>query len=330
MSGSKATAKKSKTYWLALYTWILMFIVNTMGFIDTQTNSSEGMGRSWPFSSGGILPTHWQQAAVIEFAHRAVVFVMMVMLISVAVLAWRKYGAWIEIKILIAITVLAVLAEAALGALAVLFVNPPPVTATHMGIALISFVAVLLMTSIIKRIDVTGGLAQPVALRSNVPDKSFPKWAGFTFGFLLFAIYFGAYVASTGSGGSFQGWPFPTETYAHAKSAFLIDVTHRSIALCVVLLLTLLVVKAYRIRKARPDLLKPCVTALILSGFQALSGALLIYTDLSLVAFLIHVSIVTFIFSTIGYVCMQTLPEPHRAVNRRETSVRGASTVLHA
>jgi heme a synthase len=324
MTNQTHTGRKSKVYWLSLATWILLFCVNTMGFVDTQTNSSLGMGRSWPFSEGGILPPHWQQSAVIEFTHRAIVFVFMVMLFTLAVLAWRRYGKWIEVKVLLGVAIVFVFFEAALGAMAVLFVNPPAVTATHMGIALVSFAGVLLVTGIIKQIDEAGGPEKLVPLRTKLPDPTFAKWSWFALAYVFIAIYFGAYVASSGAGGRMQGWPFPTETYAHAQSAFVIDVVHRLIALGLVLLLAWMTVKAYRMRADRPELFKATRTALILSGLQALSGALLIYTQLSLLAFLIHVSLVTFIFSLVCYVCLQTLPEPNRQAVRKQATVKPA------
>jgi heme a synthase len=315
MSRASSVAKKGKVYWLSVVTLVSLFCVNTLGFIDTRTNSSEGLGRSWPFSSTGILPAHWQQAAAIEFTHRAIVFVFMVSLVTLSVWAWRRYGAWIEVKVLISIAVLFMVVEATFGAMAVLFVNPPVVTAIHMGNALLSFGAVLTLSQIIGQIDLAGGPSQRMPLRGVLPDTSFTKWAWFTLPYLLFAIYFGSFVSSQGVGGSFQGWPFPTETYQQAGTAFIIDVVHRSLALGLIVLLVLLTVKSYRMRAKVPSLFKKCRTALILGCLQAVSGALLIYTELSLTAFLIHVSIATFLFGTLCSLCVQSLPEPHRQVH---------------
>ncbi len=330
-SPAKETAghRRSAVYWLAVVTLVLEFFVNTMGFIDTRTNSSEGMGRAWPFSSNGLLPAHWQQAAAIEFTHRAVVFVFMVLLVTVSVWAWRRYRAYVEVKVFISVAVLFVLAEAALGAMAVLFVNPPAVTATHMGIALVSFGAVLCLTQTIGQIDQSGGPEARPALRGELPDKAFARWAWFTLPYLLFAIYFGAYVASTGAGGRFQGWPLPTETYQHAGVAFIIDVTHRSLALGLLLFMVLLTVKSYRMRDAYPRLFRQCRTSLILVVLQAFSGWLLIYTELSLTAFLIHVTIVTFMFASMCSVCVRSLPEPKRRFGSEDPAGAKARRVAH-
>ncbi len=315
MSRASSVAKKGKVYWLSVATLFCCFWSTRWGLSIRDTNSSEGLGRSWPFSSTGILPAHWQQAAAIEFTHRALVFVFMVLLVTLSVWAWRRYGAWIEVKVLISIAVLFVLLQAALGAMAVLFVNPPAVTATHMGVSLLSFGAVLTLSQIIGQIDLAGGPAQMAPLRSPLSDTSFVKWAWFTLLYLLVSIYFGAYVSSTGAGGRFQGWPLPTETYQHAGTAFIIDVVHRSLALGLIVLFVLLTVKSYRMRAQVPRLFKQCRMALILACLQAVSGALLIYTELSLTAFLIHVSIATFMFGTLCSLCVQSLPEPHRQVH---------------
>ncbi len=329
MSRTSSVAKKGKVYWLSVVALILVFVVNMVGYVDTDTNSSEGLGRSWPFSSTGILPAHWQEAAAIEFTHRAIVFVFMVTLLTLSVWAWRRYGAWIEVKVLISIAVLFVLLQAALGAMAVLFVNPPAVTAFHMGVSLICFSAVLTLTQIIGQIDLAGGPSQMVPLRSALSDTSFAKWAWFTLLYLLVSIYFGAYVASTGAGRHFQGWPLPVETYQHAGIAFIIDVVHRSFALGLIVLFILLAVKSYRMRAQVPRLFKQCRMALLLACLQAVSGALLIYTHLSLTAFLIHVSIVTFMFGTVCSVCVRSLPEFQRHANSERVNRRKSRRVAH-
>lgn len=303
----------SKTFWLAAFTTFWMLCVNMFGFVDTFTGSSLSLGRTWPFTNQGLFPATWNVAKFIEYTHRVLVSGLLILLLLVSVIAWIKYRRWVEVKILSLVSIIFVFIEAILGAMAVLMATPPLVAATHMGVALIAFCAVTVLTSVIASVDrrnlrVTGEALRPVPV-----SKAYARWTWITLGYILFAIYFGSFVAATGDGGLFRGWPLPTESYAKVHGALTVDIAHRTVAVGLLVLLMSLTVIAKR-REKRQDLFRVGLLLLVLTVLQAISGAILIYTQLSTGAFLLHVGIVTCIFAVSAYMAFKVLPEFRRNV----------------
>lgn len=336
MKGYRRIAAKyrrsSRTYRLSVVTAIGIFVVNTLGFTDTITGSAMGCGRYWPLCNGQVFPSDWNTATLIEYTHRLSVLVGGGLLIWLAIAVWRVHGRVSYVRALVFLSLLGVVLEGLLGALSVVFVNPPAVMAAHMGIALLSFVAVVLLTVVIWQAE------HPVTAEVLPQDGSLPPrlrsfaqltWWSILYGYL--AIYVGAYVASTGYGGSFRGWPIPTESPATVGSAFWVDILHRSIALFYLLWMGYLVHASYRLRSTRSHYFVASCIAFVLICSQAGTGALLIATHLSDVAFLLHVTNVSLLFATqcyIGFVALQAraMGRPKR---RTRNQARPPSGILH-
>lgn len=316
---------------LAILSVVGMFIVNLAGFLDTETHSALGCGREWPLCNGSVIPAKWGLHTIIEFVHRGLVGVVTLLFLVVAIWAWWKYGRFVEVRILAVLAVGFIFLEALLGALGVLFADPPPLLASHFGIALIAFDGVVLLAVVIGQIQrqqqqlvATGQLpgsalygraAIPrVPLRPELPNLRIRFWVWFTVVYLYVAMYVGAFVAATGAGAMFRGWPFPTESYGQAGFYFLIDIAHRSFGLGLLILTLWLVVLAHAIRKQRRDLYWGAWTLVVLVCAQAVSGGYLIWSDLSTTAFLIHVSIISILFGTLGYLALQVSAEPRSRI----------------
>lgn len=309
-----------------------MFIVNAAGFIDTRTHSALGCGREWPLCNGSLIPAKWGLHTIIEFAHRGLVGVVTLLFIVISAWAWWKYGRWAEIRVAILLGAGFIVLESALGALGVLFPDPPALLASHFGIALIAFDAVTLLAIVIMQIRrkqyqwVGAGkldAAQfrrrrlPVlfALRGELPSRSLRRLIIFLVIYVYLAMYVGAFVSATDAGAYFRGWPFPTETYSQAHVYFLIDLLHRSVALGLVILVIWLLTATRRIRSQRSDLYKGAWALMVLVIAQAFSGGYLIWSHLSTTAFLVHVSIISLLFGTLGYLVLQVSPTPKSATD---------------
>jgi len=317
-----ASERYSKTYWLSVITLIAIFVVNLLGFTDTVTGSAMGCGRNWPLCNGEMIPSAWNMGTFIEFTHRISVLVGGLLLIVSAIATWRKHGQDRSVRLLVALSLFGVLLEGALGALAVLFVNPPVVMAGHMGIALISFASVFLVTVIVRQKERPRVL--PVVTKDVMAQRewrAFSRCVWWSIPYAYAAIYVGAYVASTGYGSSFQGWPLPIETYAQVGPAFFVDILHRLVAFGYLLFMVQLVWLAYRFRSTRPQLFGTSCVALALVCLQAVSGGLLIATHLSVYAFLFHVTNVSVLFAVQCYLGLQVLQESSVFAHRPQTLV---------
>lgn len=293
-----------------------LFIVNTMGFIDTVTGSAMGCGKEWPLCDGSFIPSVWDRATTIEYTHRLIAFLVILTLVTFAVLSWIHYRGWKEVRTLIGITVLAVLAEAGLGASSVLVDNPTWILAFHMGIAFTAFASCVLLTIVVGLIEKQRKKKKPGKLR-GVSLPGFCARAWITIIYVFLAIYYGAFVTHSGYGGLFRGWPIPSETYLEAGIGLWIDFGHRLVALGLFILVFSLFRRAYRMRWVRRDLFIGSLCALSLTVLQIFSGAYLILSNISVPAFLSHVSLASLLFVSVAYLAMQTLPEGQ--VNTRET-----------
>ncbi|RIV20172.1 heme A synthase [Alicyclobacillaceae bacterium I2511] len=319
--------KGSLLRFLAILSVVGMFIVNLAGFLDTETHSALGCGREWPLCDGSVIPAKWGLHTLIEFVHRGLVGVVTLLFLVVAVWAWWKYGRYIEVRIFAGLAVGFIFLEALLGALGVLFADPPPLLASHFGIALIAFDAVTLLAVVLGQIQrqqrslvgagkaalvSRGLLTKGLPLRPVLPNLRLRFWVWFTVVYLYVAMYVGAFVAASGAGAMFRGWPFPTESYSQAGVFFLIDIAHRSFGLGLLLLTLWLVWLAHPLRSTRQDLYRAAWALVILVCAQAVSGGYLIWSHLSTPAFLIHVSIISIMFGTLGYLALQVSPEPRQ------------------
>lgn len=297
---------------LAVLTLIGFFAVNTIGFVDTETGSAFGCGHQWPLCNGAVLPSHWGLKTIIEFSHRGLVGLATVLLLALLALVWWRYRQWVEARVLMILSLVFVVIEAGLGALGVKFSDPPFELAFHFGISLLAFNSILLLVLEIRYIDRAMRTApQSPTLRGETP-RAFRIWTVVAVIYTYVAMYLGAYVASSGDGHLFRGWPLPTESWHTAGTAMTVDWLHRMVALGLLLLAIWLCKLAGQTRGSRPDLFFGSLATLALVCIQALTGALLIATHIAMFAFLLHVTVVTFLFAAICYLMLQVLPEPRR------------------
>lgn len=90
-----------------------------MGAVVRATGSGAGCGPSWPTCQGEVLP-ELEGATAIEFAHRAVSGIALLLVLALAVLIWRRTSAGHPARTGAALSVIAIVGEAFIGAAIVL------------------------------------------------------------------------------------------------------------------------------------------------------------------------------------------------------------------
>ena len=135
------------------FTTIGMLFILLGGALVTKTESGMGCGRSWPLCNGQIIPDEVTRELIIEFAHRIVSGTVGLMVVILAVWAWRSIGHIRETNFLSATSVLFLLFQGLIGAAAVVWGQSGFVLAIHFGISLISFSTVFLLTLLIFEMD---------------------------------------------------------------------------------------------------------------------------------------------------------------------------------
>ena len=305
---------------LANVTAVGMFLVYAMGTLVTSTGSGHGCGKSWPLCNGRFVP-EFAVSTAIEFSHRFVTGIITFLVIGLAVGVWWFWRARLEIRILAPLMVLALFGEALLGALLVLAKASAFVLALHFGSSLILFTSVLLTALIVRGLDGADGA-------DRLRDRGAParlRWLAFALaGFTYIVGYLGAYLRFRGVELACSDWPLCNgSAFPGFAGAVGFVFTHRLAALLLLVGTGTLFAWARRLRGTRPDLYRGAAWALGLVLAQAVAGALVVFSQLSLFSKLAHAGLVALLFGALAYVCLQTLPRPAAARSASIASARG-------
>lgn len=139
--------------WLSVLATIGMLLVLLGGALVTKTGSEDGCGDSWPLCEGQLIPSESHFEMIIELSHRLVSGGVGIIVVALAILAWKQFGTIREVKFLSITSVFVLLLQALIGAAAVMWGQSDFVLAAHFGISLISFAAVFLLMLLIFEID---------------------------------------------------------------------------------------------------------------------------------------------------------------------------------
>jgi cytochrome c oxidase assembly protein subunit 15 len=299
---------------LALVTTIGMFLVVVMGATVTNTNSAEGCGRSWPLCHGQLIP-ELAVSTMIEFSHRAVTGIETILVIAVALGAWVTYRQHREVRILSPLMVGTLFLQAGMGAWAVMYPQTPLVLALHFGISLAAFASALLTMTFIR------DLAANEDLRRRRVSVAYRRAVWATLVYVLVVVYVGAYVRHVGYDLACQGWPLCNgAVFPGFAGAAGVVFLHRLVALGSILLLLGILAWSWRLRTTRPDLFLGSAVTFGAVILQALSGALVVVTEMGLFSALAHAGIMALLFGGVSYLCFRTLPPVATAASVTEST----------
>jgi heme A synthase len=133
---------------MALGTVIATFLLIVLGGIVRVSDSGLGCGKAhsgihgWPLCRGDVVPGV-SLHAVIEFTHRFVAAVVVVLMAALAVQAWRRYRGHRAIVIAATASSVLVIAQALLGAATVDQDLNETLVASHLGLAMLLFALVI-------------------------------------------------------------------------------------------------------------------------------------------------------------------------------------------
>ncbi|URJ48199.1 COX15/CtaA family protein [Paenibacillus polymyxa] len=122
-----------------------MFLATFGGGVVTRTDSGLGCGREFPLCNGKLVPAH-TIASLIEFSHRSVSAMAGILSIAsfVGFLLFMKHRK--DLQLFSLLTLMFVIIQGAMGALAVVFSQSAAVMGLHFGFALIAFASATMMT----------------------------------------------------------------------------------------------------------------------------------------------------------------------------------------
>jgi cytochrome c oxidase assembly protein subunit 15 len=269
-----------------------------MGAVVTKTDSGEGCGNSWPLCYGEVLPTQPKLETIIEVSHRYVSAWLGVLVIVLAIWAWKRYPLKKEVKILAGSAVFFIVLQGLLGAAAVIWSQSSAVLASHFGFSLVSFASVLLLALLSFEDHDRPFLASVTpAFKRNI------YWL---FAYLYAVVYTGALVRHTGSSmGCGQQFPLCEGTFLNELgSQASIHLLHRIAAIVLFLWIVFSWYHARKHYKEQRTLNKGFMYASLFVVLQGVSGVMIVLSNLNLFVALSHGLIISFLFGTLSFITL--------------------------
>ena len=308
---------------LALATLASTFLLVIVGGIVRVSDSGLGCGpagsglNGWPFCNGDVVPGV-NLNSIIEYSHRALAGAVGIMMIALAVLAWRRYRSNTGlVRATIACAAL-VVAQGLLGAATVEKDLDEGLVAAHLGLAmaLLALLVYVVGASRHQTSDIRHQGLRPLAVLASF--------------FVLCTIVAGGYMAGTQNYGraDYQlgdgahhacGKEFPTcnGEFLPFGDARLVDIhlTHRTFMYIATLLVIALVVLTLR-RRPGPGAVRSAWFALAVLLAQVLVGALNVWLDEYEALIVLHLALGTLLWMGVVSLALQLYPMRAPAAER--------------
>jgi len=286
--------------WFAVAATIGMLLILLGGALVTKTESGMGCGRSWPSCNGELIPEKITAEVLIEFSHRLVTGAVGILIVVLAVWAWRKYGHIRETKFLAVMAVFFLVLQALIGAAQVLWGQGDFILALHFGISLISFASVLLLTLLIFEVDRKFDADRLVIGR---------KLRIHTIGVTLYSyivVYTGALVRHTDSSLICSDWPLcRNDQFVLPNNMYeWVQMGHRFAAGMIVLWLAYIAWHAFKNYKEQRVIYWGWIIAFIIVLLPATTGMLVVLTKLNLAVALLHSLLISLLFGLLCYMIL--------------------------
>ncbi|HEY2494231.1 MAG TPA: heme A synthase [Paenibacillus sp.] len=292
--------------WLSYVTFFVMFFATVGGTFVSKTGSGLGCGHEFPLCHGKFVPAHTVES-LIEYSHR-LVSGMAGLLALASVIAFWLYNKRRDLRVYAVMTLVFVLVQAVMGALAVVKDQSSAIKALHFGFSLIAFASALMLALGIRRFSKSKGDVEFAPLpRVSI---AFRNLTWFTTIYCYIVVYVGAYVSHTNSAGGCSGWPLCNgEVIPELVGGVRIAFIHRLAALVLFIMIATMAHFAYRKHRGNRELQMLGVAAVLLCLMQVFSGAWIVFTlgnaELYVFAALLHNLLVSSLFGVLCYLSVR-------------------------
>jgi len=295
--------------WLSYITCLVMFLALLGGAVVTKTGSGLECGNEWPLCNGKLVPAY-TLGSLIEYTHR--LFSGMAGLASLASMFafWRYARKRRDLLAYALMTLLFVVVQGGMGALAVVKAQSAPVMALHMGFSLIAFASSLMLALGSKRQSEEGNEDSVKSDSGPRVSKGFRNLTWITAVYSYIVVYIGAFVSHTDSRGGCSGWPLCNGEWIPELSGGVgIVFVHRLAAALLFILTAILGHLAFWKHKEHRELRGLGIAAVALCLMQVLSGAAVVLTlnndRLYIFAALAHILLIAGLFGVLCYMSVR-------------------------
>ena len=257
---------------LAMTSTAATLLLVLVGGIVRSTKSGLGCGTDWPHCSGRLIPALENRAVVIEYSHRLIAAVVLVLIGLLAVQAFRHARSSPAILWPAFAAFALVVGQALLGAVVVWLELEATSVVLHLGTAMALLgVLVYLVTASLERNQGTAGA-----------DRALSRAAAWAAGAVLVVLLSGSYVTGSDAGYVFPDWPLmngrPVPDLAVHTHA--VHFAHRALAAAAGVIVVAVAVRALRRRAELPAAARLAHFAAGAFAIQVLIGAANIWTRL--------------------------------------------------
>lgn len=183
---------------LAVASTIATFVLVGIGGLVRATKSGLGCGTDWPDCAGDVIPFFGSRAVVIEFSHRLMASVVVILLGVLAVTAWRHRHESRRLMVTALIAFALVLSQALIGALVVMLELKAESVVLHLATAMTLLGVLIYLTA---HASVADGSFEPTV------DRDTSRRARMAAGAVFVLLLVGSYVTGRGAGYVFDDWP---------------------------------------------------------------------------------------------------------------------------
>jgi cytochrome c oxidase assembly protein subunit 15 len=242
----------------------------------------------WPLSYGMLNPPRWWEIETVRAEHGHRLIAGTVLLLTLALVIWivrREPRKWVRGVALAALA--AVLMQAALGGITVLFFLPTAISVSHAGLAQLFLCLLVVLAVATSRRWVSGEGARDPAARL---DRVVPLATATTFA-VFFQIMLGAVMRHTGSGLAIPDFPLAFGGLIPPKLDFGIGIhfAHRVGALITATLIFWLLGRVLRYTSLERVLVAPASLAVLMVLIQGTLGGLVVLTGKAVLPNTLHV-----------------------------------------
>ncbi|WP_276609441.1 heme A synthase [Bacillus sp. N1-1] len=277
-----------------------MLLVLLMGAVVTKTGSGDGCGNSWPLCYGKVLPEAPEIETIIEVSHRIVSAALGLLVIILAIWTWRKIGHLRETKFLAIASVFLIVFQGLLGAAAVVWGQSDIILASHFGFSLASFASVVLLTILV--FEASGNQKTPY-----VPKRIRIHLYAITI-YSYIVVYTGALVRHTGASMACDNVPFCSDGQLFAVTGPQgIQMLHRTAAIFIFVWLLYILIIGLKEFKSKGTMRTGLIVSFVFVSLQALSGMLVVVSNLNLFLALFHGLFISGLFTVLLYLVMLSL-----------------------
>jgi heme a synthase len=305
---------------LAIASTAATFLLVVIGGVVRATKSGLGCGTDWPHCSGRVIPLLNSRPEVIEFSHRMMASVVLLLLGVLATTAVRHFRGTPAILWPSIAAFALVIFQALLGAVVVKLELQAVSVVLHLAAAM-TLVAVLVY--LVAASSPAGRGA------SRLPDRVLSRQASLTAAGVLLLLLSGSYVTGREAGFVFPDWPLMNGSLVPDLSlaAYAIHFTHRVLAVLVGILVFTTAVKVMR-RKA--DMPVAYRLAHVLAGgfaLQVVIGAANVWTALNPVVVTLHLAVGTVLWASLVGIAVVAHPAVEGLSARSRSRRRGRPAV---